>query len=102
MAVTESGGGPLWGVIAGIAALVLILAVIWLVALRLARPTEPPPRTGEDPLARVERQLQRHPFLSLGLALGAGLLAGRSRGGEALLRNLALILEDSLRRRPPP
>ncbi len=100
--MTESGGSPLWGVVAGLAALLALLAVIWLVALRLSRPPPPLPRDDDDPVLRLERQMRRHPFLSLGLALAAGLLAGRSRGGESLLRSLAMILEDSLRRRPPP
>lgn len=99
LAATQAGAGHLWGVLAGLALLLLLLLAIWLVALKLARVPPPKPKAEPDPLDRVEDQLRRHPFLTLTAALGAGLLVGRSKGGQSLLRSLALLLEDSLRRR---
>ncbi|GAB5471342.1 MAG: hypothetical protein Kilf2KO_43720 [Rhodospirillales bacterium] len=103
LAVAGATGSALWGSLAALLALLLVLGAIWLIALRVARGSQkhPPPPPRDEALERVVGQLRRHPFLAIGLGLGAGLLAGRSRGADSLLSSLALILRDYYGRRPP-
>ncbi|MEO1192786.1 MAG: hypothetical protein AAFY02_13575 [Pseudomonadota bacterium] len=101
MGATAAGLSTVWAALVTLLALLLVLGLVWLVAWRLARaPKEPPPPPRDPIVDQVVGKLRRHPLAALGLGLGAGLLVSRSRGGESLLRTLALILQESYRRPP--